>query len=266
MLAINTQYRQAFSALGLNSVDSVVAHFAGSQRPGKSTVMVKPAVLSAPGLPSVPVFYKQYEHSPAAWEFVGRCSKARCELENYEIFSRLGIPCAEWVACGESRDRLGRLCRAVIVTRTIPDALSLVDFVERQCPNVTAEPSRSLRSSLRRQLAGLTEKIHAAGFYHHDLVWRNILVTWQPPADPRLWWIDCPRGKFRRWTPWRRRHRLKDLASLDKSAAKFCTRAERISFVREYLGLQRLDEAAKRLIRDALDYRKRRWPEDWNER
>jgi len=220
--------------------------------------------MMAPGLPGVPVFYKQYEYVPAAWGFVGRASKAQCEFKNYDVFGRLGIPCAERMACGESRDGLGRLRRAFIITRAVPEAMSLIDFVKQHCPH-TMGTSRKLRANLLRQLAILTGRMHAAEFFHNDLVWRNILVTWQPPDGLRLWLIDCPRGRFRRWTFRRRHHQLKDLALLDKSAARFCTRAERVAFVREYLGLKGLNHSAKRLIRDALDYRKRRWPEDWDE-
>ena len=266
MLAIEAPYRQIFSALGLNSFDSVVAHFAGEHRPPKTTVVVKPALISAPGLSPIPVFYKQYEYVPAAWEFIFRPSKATREFQNYAAFLRVGIPCAERIACGELRDATGRLRRAFIITRAIPDAVNLIDFVKRHCPNRVTEHSRELRDALCGRLAELTRSAHSASFFHRDLVWRNILVTRQPLARPHLWWIDCPRGSFLRWTPWRRRHRLKDLASLDKTAAKLCTRAERVAFVRQYLGLKRLDPSAKRLIRDVLKYREQRWPEDWNER
>jgi tRNA A-37 threonylcarbamoyl transferase component Bud32 len=138
-----------------------------------------------------------------------------------------------------------------------------VDFVARHCPSGHPPPARVLRVSLRRQLAAMTQRMHAAGFYHHDLVWRNILVTWNPPQEPKLWWIDCPRGQFDRWSPRRRRRGLKDLASLDKSAVKFCTLGERVAFVRDYLGRRRLDDAAKQFLRAVRDYRRDRWPEDW---
>ena len=266
MLAIEMPYRQTFSALGLNSFDSVVVHFTGGQRPVRTTVVVKPTLMSPGGLPPVPVFYKQYEYVPAAWEFIGRPSKARCEFENYEAFARVGVPCAERIACGESRDAFGRLRRAFIITRAIPDALNLIDFVKRHCPSGATSLHREIRAALRRRLADVTRTAHLASFFHRDLFWRNVVVSWQPPAMPNLWWIDCPRGKFRRGTLWHRRHRLKDLASLDKAAARFCTRTERVAFVREYLGLPRLDESAKRFIRAALKYRKHRWPEDWDGR
>jgi len=110
----------------------------------------------------------------------------------------------------------------------------------------------------------MTRRLHQAGFFHNDLVWRNILATWTPPSPPSLWWIDCPRGAFHRWPVGRRRRVWKDLASLDKSASKCCTRAERVAFLLEYLGERRLTPSAKRLIREVQAYRRARWPEDWH--
>ena len=62
----------------------------------------------------------------------------------------------------------------------------------------------------------------------------------------------------------RERKRLRDLASLDKSAVKFCSRVERLRFLLRYAGKRCLDDEAKKLARACLDYRRRRWPEDWS--
>ncbi|MCX8090704.1 MAG: hypothetical protein N3I86_07185, partial [Verrucomicrobiae bacterium] len=118
-----------------------------------------------------------------------------------------------------------------------------------------------LREALLQQLARATRCIHQAGFFHHDLFWRNILVTRASDGAPLVWWIDCPRGGFDRWSPRRWRRRLRDLAALDKVAVAVCTRAERMRFMRLYLGRARLDAPAKRLIRAVLRYRRRHWPE-----
>jgi hypothetical protein len=226
-------------------------------------VILEPRTLALPGAAPLAVFCKHYVYRRPAWKFVARRSKARCEYDNYAVFARLGIACAQRIACGESRDGLGRLRRAFILTRAIPDALTLPEFLARHCPTRHTAAAREIRQALRRQLADMTRRAHRAGFFHHDLVWRNVLVTWQPPAPPRLWWIDCPRGRFDRWSPWRRRRQWKDLASLDKSAARLCSRGERLAFVQEYLGKKRLDPASRRLVRRTLAYRKVRWPEDW---
>jgi hypothetical protein len=265
MLSIDPRHRQLFAELGLNSFESVTRLVGGGQAPNRTTVLVKPTTLAPPSGSRLPVFYKQYELNPASWAFIGRCSKACREFQNYAVFTRLGIACAERLACGEGRDWLGRLRRAFILTRAIPGAMTLTEFLAARCPNRSAEPARRLRDALRRQLAAMVRTIHDAGFFHRDLFWRNILVTWQAPAEPRIWWIDCPRGQFNRWSPWRHRQRLKDLASLDKSASQHCTRGERLAFIRDYLGKSRPDATAKQLACETLAYRKRRWPEDWNE-
>jgi len=77
---------------------------------------------------------------------------------------------------------------------------------------------------------------------------------------PRWCWIDCPRGSFRHRAGQRRRRAVKDLASLDRDAAKFCSRAERLRFLMDYLGQERLDEDARQLIGEILTYSRWRWP------
>jgi hypothetical protein len=262
VLIVAPPFQQPFAQLGLTSPDRFAKLFLGETNPTRTTVVVKPGLFSLPGWEAIAVYYKQYEYVPPAWKFVGRRSKARCEFQNYNVFARLGVPAAEPMACGEQRDALGRLRRAFILTRAIPDALTLKDFFQQRCADRAAGNVCELRAGLLRKLADLTRLIHTNNFFHDDLVWRNLLVTWSPPAPPKLWWIDCPRGRFDRWSPWRGRHRLNDLGSLDKVAAQLCRPGERVAFVKRYLGKTRLDAEAKRLMRAVLAYRKRRWPED----
>lgn len=265
MLLIAEPYRPTFTALGLNSFDSIASSFGPGQPAQKSGVFVEQRMLHTPGRPPIPIFYKQYFHHPPSLGFLGRASKARCEYASYEAFTALEIRCAGRVACGEQRDWLGRLRSAFIITRAIPEAMGLIEFLSKRCPLRSGPASATSRRAALRQLAAMTRVIHGANFYHHDLVWRNILVTMDANGGPLVWWIDCPRGQFDRWSPWRHRRVLKDLASLDKSASKFCSRTERIDFIRAYLGKTKLDGEAWTLIRDAIRYRRQRWPEDWNE-
>lgn len=261
-MRVATEFEDAFRRLGWLRCGDVVGHFTGgcALPPG---VTVRAAHLPLPEGASLAVFYKQYEYAAPSWRFLGRASKARREFENYAVLARLGIRVAVPVACGEERDALGRLRRAFILTRAIRDAVPLRDFVRVECPDRRNPAHRRLREALLEQLAEATRRIHAAGFFHHDLVWRNILVTREGGSAPLVWWIDCPRGRLDRGSPWRQRRRLRDLASLDKVAADMCSRTERVRFVLRYLGQGRLDAGAKRLIRAVLRYRRRRWPEDW---
>ncbi|HXJ57717.1 MAG TPA: lipopolysaccharide kinase InaA family protein [Verrucomicrobiae bacterium] len=272
MLQINAPYQPLFGALGFTSAEAIVEFFRGPTPQAPGSVLVRSVTLASTGHSPVTVFYKQYEYQPAAWSFVGRASKARCEYHNYAVFRQLGVPCADPIACGEQRDGWSRLRRAFIITKAIPDAVPLPKFVEQDVvmrdPGRTeikpepAPPERP-RAILRRQLAAWTRCIHDAGFFHNDLHWRNVLVTGRSSEEPKMWWIDCPRGSFARWWPWRYRRQIKDLACLDKVASQYCSRGERVAFIREYLNEPRLSAAGKKLIRQVQSYRKTRWPEDW---
>ncbi len=265
MLLIAEPCRSLFATLKLNSFDSIVARCGAGESPPRTDVLVRPQVLRDASGMSVPIFFKQYLHHPPSLAFLGRASKARREFDNYAAFTKLGVCCAERMACGEQRDGFGRLRSAFIITRAVPDAMGLIEFMTQRCPRGSGRANAALRRSVLAQLAVMTRRIHKAGFFHHDLVWRNILVTLPPASEPQVWWIDCPRGQFDRWSPWRRRRLLKDLASLDKSASKFCSRAERLAFVQSYLGRQSIGAEVRKLARDTIEYRRRRWPEDWNE-
>jgi hypothetical protein len=180
------------------------------------------------------------------------------------VFARLEVPAAEAIAAGEIRDHWGRLQQAFILTRSVPAAITLLEFLQGPARDRSRAEIRALRRELIRQLAAMTRRIHDARFFHHDLVWRNVLVSSPPGHPPRVCWIDCPRGSFVRWPAPQNRRRLKDLASLDKPAGRWCTRGERVLFIREYLGLAKLNRRAKRLVRETLHYRQHRWPEDWD--
>lgn len=252
------------AALGLKSFDSIAATFGPKQCPTKTSVFVERTELGGPS--PTPAFYKQYFYRPPSFGFLGRPSKARCEYNNYGVFETLNLRCAERIACGEDRDKLGRLRSAFIITRAIPDAIGLIDFMSGRADNKPAVATSRGRRTVLRQLAAMTRVIHEAGFYHHDLVWRNILVNVDSNGGPQVWWIDCPRGQFDRWSPWRRRRQLKDLASLDKCGSQYCSRTERLEFIKSYLGRKTIDAAVRTLARDVTRYRRERWPEDWHGR
>jgi len=55
------------------------------------------------------------------------------------------------------------------------------------------------------QVAAITRSLHAHGFAHNDLKWRNLLVDDQP--EPTVYLIDCPSGAFWKILPaWIRLH------------------------------------------------------------
>lgn len=249
-LFLNPKYRGAFEQLGWSGFSDVFnALLPGYRRRGK--MLVRPVMIPVNGR-EVPAFFKVYHHDRSGWSFCLRRSKAGREFDNYAAFECLGIPSAEPIACGEERDWSGRLNRAFIITRAVPDPRGLDDYIQ-------ARPPAAHRKLVLHQLAGIVARLHAARFFHYDLAWRNILVSVDPAtAHPRLYLIDCPRGGFSRMRVCRKR--LHDLATLDKSASRLCSRAERLRFLLLYLGKLRVDDETRNLVRACLGYRRERWP------
>jgi hypothetical protein len=250
-LFVNPKYERVWNEHGWRSVYSAIAHFLPDYRYRKVTV--RPVHLAAAG-GDIDGFFKLYDHHSDVWRFWMRASKARREFENYATFARLAVPAAEAIACGEERDAVGRLRRAFILTRAVAGACSLNEFFK-------ARPPWQERREVLAELASGLRDLHAASFFYYDLVWRNILVSRGRAAKPHVFLIDCPRGG--RAVFGVRRRQLRDLASLDKSGAQSCSRAERLRFLLQYTGKKRIDGEIRALARACLTYRRERWPEDW---
>lgn len=249
-LFVSLKYQNAWNEHGWISVDSVVAHFLPDyQQRRKVTVRRVNFSSDTPD-----AFFKLYHQAPGDWRFWMRASKARREFENYQTFERLGVTAAEVIACGEERDKFRRLRRAFVLTRAVPNACSLEDFFK-------AKPPWQERREVLDMLADSLRRLHTESFFHHDMVWRNILVSRAGANAPHVSLIDCPRGG--RSLSGADRKRLRDLASLDKCGAQFCSRVERLRFLLQSSGKVRIDDEARSLIRACLRYRRQRWPEDW---
>jgi lipopolysaccharide kinase (Kdo/WaaP) family protein len=257
-LSVDARYQSLFDELRIKNCAQAFDFFVDPHRDPCDKQFIKTMELSWAGKP-LPVFFKQYAFARPSWKFLGRASKARREFENYDVFQRLGISSAERVACGEQRDWLGRLRCAFIVTRAVPNATTLLEFVPKHCPDAASPEKEKMRETIIVQLAAMTRRIHEASFFHNDLFWRNILVQLAAGGEPKLLWIDCPRGKFKSWLFRPYRARLRDLAALDQPAEKFFTPRERMTFMKLYLGQERPNAAAKQVIRDTLAYRRDHW-------
>lgn len=68
----------------------------------------------------------------------------------------------------------------------------------------------------------------------------------------------------RRWQPILEQLRVRTagdvMALLGGLARRFCTRGQRVRFLRKYVGRPGADEEVRKLIREVLAYRRRRWP------
>ena len=146
------------------------------------------------------------------------------------------IPCVKPVAYGEELNR-GRERRSAILLASVPGA-SLEDWVER----AIRSDRRSIRGVLA-PLATLVARLHGCGYFHRDLYLSHVFFDPDSPDQP-LHLIDLQRvvAPHR----WRRRWVVKDLAALNMSAPiGLVSAADRIRWLKHYLGVSKLDAAAK---------------------
>ncbi len=143
------------------------------------------------------VYFKQYQYAES-FRFFMRMSKAENEQRSYQFFRQIGISCPDVICWGEER-YYGRLKTAIIVTKAVPNTISLQDLFQSQhisIKNTTTLTLKEISSETKKMiitaLAMEISKLHARHFIHCDFKPRNIL--WQSTESQRLYFIDCPRG------------------------------------------------------------------------
>jgi heptose I phosphotransferase len=108
--------------------------------------------------------------------------------------------------------------------------------------------ARAARRALILQLADLVRRLHGAGLFHRDLYLAHIFIGPDVDGPPQLFLIDLQRVVAPRWRRWR--WMIKDLAALNFSSAQAgVPGAERLRWLRHYLGVRRLRAEDRRLVR-----------------
>lgn len=277
-LWVTPAFQPVLTALRLHDAASIRAHF--EAQPAfmeEPTVRIVRTTLSTPAGEDFLVFFKEYRFKRPDWRFALRASKARREFVNAGWMRSIGLPAAEPLLAGEERDRLGRLTRAFILTRAIEGAVSLDRFAARSSGQARAGSARDRRAIIT-QLAGHLATMHHHRFAHNDLHWRNVLIERAgneaagEDQPPRVWFIDCPRGRRLNWSFFAARKFIKDFATLHRTARSLCSPREAVRFVRTYrdalraLTLNRSGLAgwsSRDLLHAIEHYHRRRWPEDY---
>ncbi|HDS16801.1 MAG TPA: hypothetical protein ENN66_09410 [Proteobacteria bacterium] len=181
------------------------------------------------------VYFKRHLLFGKPFRFFLRPSTAAVELFSYKTMKELGIPVAEPVAIGEIR-RWGSLFAACIVTREIPQSLTLKDYALTHWLGLSPQAKGQAREALTNLICRHLRLMHDAGFFHFDPKWRNLLV--RPESSGKIagvWWIDSPRGN--QLPAWLHDYgRVHDLASLCRMALFFLSRSQRLRFLHDYCG------------------------------
>lgn len=169
------------------------------------------------------------------------------EWRNLQRFHAWGLPTPTLVAWGQER-RAGRFVRAALVTEELRDTVDLAQLAKTADARLR---DRSWIAAVSVQVAACARVMHAHGFAHNDLKWRNLLVS--GGESPQVYLIDCPNGAF--WMqPFLEYRIVKDLACLDKVAKYQLSRTQRLCFYLDYAGRTRLSAVDKRKIRKILAF------------
>jgi len=258
---IDSDYKTAFSELGLTSIDAVFS-FNAAKNLAKDNLAgfrsrLQFEINSPASPPSTTVFLKRYDSPPILVQ-LGNWLSARhrisCGFFDFEPANKLtaaGINTPKIISYGEQWGSLFEK-RSFIITEKIPDAESL----ERKLPDCFNAPDTVENLKLRRnfiaQLAGFVKKFHETNYRHRDLYLSHIFYA----DSGNLYLIDLARA-FKPIIP-RRRFRIKDIAQVYYSApARYFSNTDRLRFYFGYTAQNKLTRKDKVFIRKVINKAKR---------
>ncbi|MEH6504581.1 MAG: lipopolysaccharide kinase InaA family protein [Cycloclasticus sp.] len=248
-------YRGSLAANGLDEGDNWHTFQKGQIISEGTTTCIKTQLAPSQNT----VYFKRYSYLKHKWRFFLRRSKAATELVNYLRLKSLNIPTLDVVALYEQRI-LGRLSTACIITKEIPNTQQFDHFYTQLVTNHSLEKRAIILDSIKQQLFAQLRAAHAAGFFHLDLKWRNILIQQQGDHYTPIW-IDCPRGIQRRYANYSLK--VADLSGLARKATSFFSTQQLYRMLYEYLGEAATKKQARRLFLAINDHLARRPPDDF---
>jgi len=247
-LVISEGFETLLRAHGLTSLDALFNCSNGERldKPGLDSWRQRwRLTLDDQGTPRM--FYLKRFLGPPRWALwamrrsgSGASSLAGNEWEWAQRLTNDGIPCVQAVAFGEelkgSHER-----RSAILTAGVPGQ-SLERWVTQW-----RDADRLTIQRLITATAALISRLHGQGCVHRDLYLSHVFYDPAQPIERSLRLIDLqrvirPRWRLRRWI-------VKDLASLNFSTpSRLVSRMDRVRWLRRYLGIEKLDASARRLV------------------
>lgn len=241
-MRIDPAYRERLRAEGLDSVSRVLARIDGRIAAwSRSTETL--FVAGHDGLPGL--YLKRYYFPTWRMRLRGALRgtllglhHGHAEFLSLRDMRWTGVPAIRPLAYG-CRLVLGFVSACVLITEEVPDSINLTTFAQLAAAG-TIHLSHAGRARLIRTLAERIAEMHAAGYSHGNLFWRNILVRETPDGGHEFFFLDAqPQHGWERlgasaeW--WQR-----ELAQLLVSARPFTSRADRLRFAKHYFNDARL--------------------------
>lgn len=248
-IRIDPAYETALERCGLTRVDAILARTEGRVVAWSRST----ETMHIPGPDGRPGFYLKRYYYPS-WRkrlelafrgtFFG-VHRGLAEFRALQALRLLGIPAARPVAYGARR--VGHFVAACfLITEEVPQAHNLTTFA-RHVGDERQSLSLAQRRQMIRRLATEVAAMHAAGFLHGQLFWRNILIRQNPDGTAEFFFLDAhPRSRLRAGRNWWKR----ELGQLACSATPFTSRTDRLRFLRAYAQAECLPPALKQAARE----------------
>lgn len=249
-IIIDAPFRERLVAAGLSSVSAVLACVGDALAAWSRTTDAIRVESPAGGS-----FYIKRYHYPR-WKQRFRAmlrgtffrnSRARNEYRTLMLMRKLGIQAVRPVAYGERRVfHFVRSC--FLITETVPAAMSLATFIRNYSHHRATPLARQARLEILTSLARQVRHMHEAGFVHRDLFWRNVLIRPLPDNRFEFYFLDASVGKRIRFAP-RQESIVRDIAAMSALAPEFCSKADQLRFLLEYLNTEKLTREDRAWIR-----------------
>ena len=161
-----------------------------------------------------------------------------------DILMKAGLHTASPTAAVEFRS-WGMLVKSFYLSEEIPEAKPIDDYwLSDLLPAKGAEGVRQ-RKQFIKELAGLFRSLHAAAIYHNDLKDANILLRGDGHQGFGSFYLLDLEG-IRKYRQLSRHHRLKNLVQLTRTMGTHVRPAEKLYFLKFYLGEAYLDRNTRR--------------------
>ena len=152
------------------------------------------------------------------------------------------------IAYGERR--IGHFVRSCfLITEAVPDAMPLSSFIQAFSHRRESVRAIHSRREILTSLARQVRHMHEAGFVHRDLFWRNVLIRLLPDHRFEFYFLDASVGKRIRLPQRRQDNIVRDIAAMGVLAPEFCSKADQLRFLSEYLNTARLSAADRQWLR-----------------
>ncbi len=235
-------YRERLAACGLDTVRGVLERVEGRVAAWSRTTDT--LYVSGPG--DTPGFYVKRHFFPT-WikrlrgtfrgTFFGM-QRGQIEYAGLNTMRALGLPAVRPVAYGVRR-ALHFVTACFLITEEVPEAENLTTFAQEVAAG-RRHLTRTQRQKLIQELATQVAAVHATGFVHGNLFWRNVLVREGPAGKPEFFFLDVQQPHF--WQCFREASPMwvRDLAQTTVSSLPFTERADRLRFLKCYLRCARM--------------------------